>query len=212
MICPNCKCEYIRSVTECADCGVPLVDALDPSAAPSPDDTKMVAIWTGDDPAECAAAKQALTKAEIPFVEQSSDAYIILRSMRPKTEIYVSVSEEERARKVLLDLPGSTDLDQLTPEEIASLTLPESEGVDPDETEADPAEPTEDWDDQENVSEVWTGESEDLANNLMMSLRENGISAHMTVEGSRRRLVVHPEKETRAREIVREVVEASPPE
>jgi len=45
-----------------------------------------------------------------------------------------------------------------------------------------------------------------------MSLRENGISAHMTVEGSRRRLVVHPEKETRAREIVREVVEASPPE
>jgi hypothetical protein len=209
MICPNCKCEYIRGVTECADCGVPLVDALDPSAAPSHDDTKMAAIWTGDDPAECAAAKQALTKAEIPFVEQSSDAYIILRSMRPKTEIYVSVSEEEHARKVLVDLPGSTDLGQLTPEEIDSLTLPESEGVDPDETEADP---TEDWDDQENVSEVWTGESEDLANNLVMSLRENGISAHMSVEGSWRRLVVHPEKEARAKEIVREVVEASPPE
>jgi hypothetical protein len=212
MICPSCKCEYIRGVTQCADCGVPLVDALEPSTAPTPDDTSLVAIWTGDDPAECAAAKEALTKAEIPFVDQSSDAYIILRSMRPKTEIFVPVGEAERARKALIDLPGSTDLAQLTPEEIASLALPESEGIDPDETEADPAEPAEDWDDQENVSEVWAGESEDLANNLAMSLRENGISAHLTVEGSQRRLVVHPDKETRAKEIVREVVEASPPE
>jgi hypothetical protein len=212
MICPNCKCEYIRGVTQCADCGVPLVDPLEPSTAPSPDGTSLVAIWTGDDPAECAAAKEALTKAEIPFVDQSSDAYIILRSMRPKTEIFVPVAEEERARKALIDLPGSMDLDQLTPEEIASLALPESQGVDPDETEADPAEPAEDWDDQENVREVWTGESEDLANNLSMSLRENGISAHMSVEGGMRHLVVHPEKEARARKIVREVVEASPPE
>jgi cell division septation protein DedD len=124
----------------------------------------------------------------------------------------VPVAEEERARKALIDLPGSMDLDQLTPEEIASLALPESEGIDPDETEADPAEPAEDWDDQENVSEVWAGENEDLANNLAMSLRENGISAHLTVGGSQRRLVVHPDKETRAKEIVREVVEASPPE
>jgi hypothetical protein len=212
MICPDCKCEYIRGVTECADCGVPLVDALDSLAEPSSDDTRMVAICTGDDPAECAAVKEALMKAEIPFVDQSSDAYIILRLMRPKTEIYVPVSEEGHARKLLLDLPGSTDLDQLTPEEIASLALPESQGVDPDETEADPAEPTDDWDDQENVSEVWAGESENLANNLVMSLRENGISSHMTIEGSRWRLVVHPEKEARAREIVREVIEASPPE
>jgi transcription initiation factor TFIIIB Brf1 subunit/transcription initiation factor TFIIB len=30
MICPNCKCEYIRGVTECADCGVALVDKLEP--------------------------------------------------------------------------------------------------------------------------------------------------------------------------------------
>jgi hypothetical protein len=212
MICPNCKCEYIRGVTQCADCGVPLVDALDATAAPSPDDTSLVAIWMGDDPAECAGAKEALTKAEIPFVDQSSDGYFILRSMRRKTEIFVPASEAERARKALIDLPGSMDLDELTPEEIASLAIPESEGMDPDETEADPAEPAEDWEDQENVREVWAGESEDLANNLAMSLRENGISARLTVEAGLRRLVVHPDKETRAKEIVREVVEASPPQ
>ena len=32
MICPICKSEYRRGVTQCSDCGVSLVDALEPSA------------------------------------------------------------------------------------------------------------------------------------------------------------------------------------
>jgi hypothetical protein len=212
MICPNCKCEYIRGVTECADCGVPLVDALDPGIQASPDPSGVVAAWTGNDPAECAAVKQALTNAGIPFVDQSSDAYFILRSMRPKTEIYVATSEQERARKILLDLRGSADLDDLTPEEIRSLALPESDGDDPDETAGDPADATEDWDDQEQLSEVWAGDNEDLADTLVMCLRENGIASHKVSEVGHCRLVVRPEQESRASEIVREVVEASPPE
>ncbi len=34
MYCPNCRAEYREGFTECADCGVPLVDELPPEAVP----------------------------------------------------------------------------------------------------------------------------------------------------------------------------------
>src|SRR6266705_827264 len=126
MICPSCKCEYRAGVTQCSDCGVPLVDALVPAPAAPLEHSGVLSVWAGNDPAECAAVKEALTEAKIPFVDQSSNAYFILRSMRPKTELCVRSTDEDRARKILLGFQGSVDLDELTPEEIASLALPES--------------------------------------------------------------------------------------
>jgi hypothetical protein len=212
MICPSCKCEYIRGATQCSDCGIALVDAIDSATAPSSENSGVVAVWVGDDPATCAAVKEALTKAEIPFVDQSSNDYFILRSMHPKTEICVRTTDEEHARKVLLEVPTGVDLGELTPEEIASLALPESDGVSHDEAESASADTPEDWDDQEQLSEVWNGNDEDLANTLMMCLRENGIPSYKVAGQTHWRLAVRPEQESRAKEIVREVVEASPPE
>ena len=212
MICPSCKCEYIRGVTQCSDCGVALVDAIDSATAPSYENSGVVAVWAGDDPATCAAVKEALTKAEIPFVDQSSNDYFILRSMHPKTEICVRITEEERARKVLLEVPSGVDLGELTPEEIASLAIPESDEVGHDEAERVSTDNPEDWDDQEQLSEVWGGNNEDLANNLMMCFRENGIPSQKGGDEIHWHLAVRAEQESRAKEIVREVVEASPPE
>jgi hypothetical protein len=212
MICPSCKCEYVRGVTQCSDCGVALVDVIDSAAAPSSENSGVVAVWAGDDPATCAAVKEALTKAEIPYVDQSSNDYFILRSMHPKTEICVRITDEEHARKVLLEVPSGVDLGELTPGEIASLALPESDEVDHDEAEGVSAGNPEDWDDQEQLSEVWHGNNEDLANTLMMCLRENGIPSRKGGDESHWRLAVRPARESRAKEIVREVVEASPPE
>jgi len=170
----------------------------------------VVAVWAGNDPAECIAVKEALTKAEIPFVDQSSNAYFIFRSMRPKTEICVPFIEEERARKILLGFQGSLDLDELTPEEVASLELPESKGDSQDEEVTIQSGVAEDWDDEEPVSEIWKGDEEHFANTLIACLRENGIPSHKITEDSRWRLVVRPGQEARAKEIVREVVEARP--
>jgi|SRR5579872_997572 len=210
MFCPSCKCEYIAGVTQCFDCGVALVDSLSPATAAPLEHSGVVAVWTGNDPAECIAVKKALTKAEIPFIDQSSNAYFILRSMRPKTEISVPLIEEERARKILLGFQGSLDLDELTPEEIASLELPESNYDFQDEEVIMQSGVGEDWDDEEPVSEIWKGDEEHFANTLIACFRENGIPSHKIAEGSRWRLVVRPEQEARAKEIVREVVEARP--
>ena len=210
MFCPSCKCEYLASVTQCSDCDVPLVDSLSSETAMPLKHSGVVAVWAGNDPAECIAVKEALTKAEIPFVDQSSNAYFIFRSMRPKTEICVPFIEEERARKILLGFQGSLDLDELTPEEVASLELPESKGDSQDEEVTIQSGVAEDWDDEEPVSEIWKGDEEHFANTLIACLRENGIPSHKITEDSRWRLVVRPGQEARAKEIVREVVEARP--
>jgi hypothetical protein len=212
MICPSCKCEYIRGVTQCADCGVALVDAIDSLTLSSPENPGVVAVWAGDDPAACAAVKQALRNADIPFVDQRASAYFILRSMRPKTEICVRITDERHARKVLLEVPSGADLGELTPEEIASLALPELDPAAEDAAESVSAGDPEDWDDREASSEVWTGNNEDLANTLMMCFRENGIPSHKGGDERQWRLAVRAEQEARAKEIVREVVEATPPE
>jgi hypothetical protein len=212
MICPSCKCEYRAGVTQCSDCGVPLVDGLDAPAAPLPEDDSIVAIWDGNDPRDFAQVKEALDKAGIPFMGPVPRGYFILPSTRPKLELAVSLADRERAEKVMLELEAlGDDPDELTPEEREALALPESESFDQDEAAIVPSYLPEDWDDDVAVAEVWNGDEEHFANTLVACFRENGIPSHKLTENGRWRLVVRPEQEARAKEIVREVVEASPP-
>jgi hypothetical protein len=212
VFCPSCKCEYRAGATLCSDCGVPLVDSLDPGAPSPPDGGELVLVWAGNDPQEWTETKEALTKAKIPFSEQESSAYFIFRSMRPKSELFVPKKYVERARKVLLDLGSRVDPAELTAEEIKSLELPESDGAYPDGHASIPSDLPEDWDDQEPASEVWSGGDEDFANTLLACFREISIPSRKFSKDGEWRLVVRPEQEARAKEIVREVVEASPPQ
>src|ERR1700733_15597443 len=125
MICPNCKTEYIRGVTQCADCGVPLVAAVDSSTPSTLDAKGIISVWEGNDPGECATVKGALETAGIRVVDQEAAGHFIFPSMRPKTEIYVSSADLERAKKVLLDLGVWADPQEMTDEERESLELPE---------------------------------------------------------------------------------------
>lgn len=210
MICPSCKCEYRAGVTQCADCDVPLVDALDAPESARTADERIVCIWSGNDPRECAELKEALEGAQIPFVDPSI-GYSDFPTLRPRIEICVFSADEDRAKKVLLGLEGRSGPDELTPDEMGSLALPASDDVDSDEGTYTPTDLHEDWDDDAAVSQVWNGDEEDFANTLVACLRENGIPSHKLTQDGRWRLVVRPEQEARAKEIVREVVEASPP-
>jgi hypothetical protein len=210
MICPSCKCEYRFGVRECADCGVPLVDAFDASASAGLQNDRIVSVWSGNDPHECAAVRDALEGAKIPFANPSS-GYSNFPSLQPRMEICVFGADEDRAKKVLLELEGRTDPDELTAEELESLALPASDDVDGGAGANAPADLPEDWDDDAAASEVWNGEQEDFANTLGACLRENGIASRKLTRDGGWRLEVRCEHEARAKEIVREVVEASPP-
>jgi hypothetical protein len=212
MICPNCKCEYIRGVTQCADCGVALVDALEPPKASLSDDVRIVALWRGNDPAECQKIKEALESADIPFTEPDTKGSFSFIATEQRMEIWISEADLERGRKILLDLDGRADPRELSPEELEALALPESEGQDSTDQESRLENSSEDWYEDDPAAEVWSGESEEFADNLIACLREIGIASRKISEDTRWRLVVRPEQESRAKEIVREVVEASPPE
>ncbi len=199
-------------VTQCSDCGVPLVHALEAPAETPRDHGSVVPIWYCNDPAEYESAKEALQKADIPFVDQTSTRYLMFPSLRPKMEICVSSVDKDRAKKALFDFQGLTDPEDLTDEEIESLALPEKDDAGQDESVSPITDPTEDWDNDEPTSEIWNGAAEYLADTLTACLRENGIPSHKLTEQDRWRLVVRPVQEARAKEIVREVVEAAPPE
>jgi hypothetical protein len=211
MICPNCKCEYIKGVTQCADCGVPLVDQLD--AAPDPRNASpIVSVWEGGDPGERAAVIEALKEAGIPVVDQESTGHLFFPSMNPKSGISVSAENLERAKKVLADLEAWDEPEELVEGEPDSPELPESDGLEKDDDDDDvQADPAEEWHEDDPVAEVWKGSEEDLADTLSICLREVGISSLKLLEAGIWRLVVRPQKEARAKKVVREVVEASPP-
>jgi hypothetical protein len=198
---------------QCADCGVPLVDTLDSAPAnPAVEDEPLVAMWAGNDAGECNAVKGALEKAGIPFTDKASSMNFIFPSMGNKYEVWVPSQNQEKAREVLLDLDGRLDPAGLTAEEIESLALPISDDSDHDHGVTTPDDIPEEWDDEAAGAEVWSGDQEDFADTLAACLRENGIPSQRLAEENRWHLVVRPEQEARAREIVREVVEAAPPD
>jgi hypothetical protein len=212
MICPNCKCEYIRGVTQCADCGVALVDALESPQANFPEAVRLVPIWRGKDHAECERVIEALESAGIPHTDPDSKSFFSFLPTDPNTEIWVSDADEERARKILLDLEGLVYPEESTSQEIEPFALPESGDPDGDEQTSQPQDLLEDWHEDDPVAEVWSGDREDFADGLMACFREVGIASHKHSEGIHWRVVVRPEMESRAKEIVHEVMEASPPE
>jgi hypothetical protein len=212
MFCPTCKCEYLDGVTQCADCGVALVETLDLAETTPPEGDAIVSIWSGNDPRKFVAIIGALDHAEIPYTCPGATGYFIFPSMRPKMEIWVPVDDREMAEKVLRDSESMGEPDNWTPEEREHLALPESDYLENnDPTSVSPDLPGE-WDDEENVSEVWTGDDEHLADTLIMCIAENGIPSHKIAEENHWRIVVHPGRESRAKEIIREVIEASPPQ
>jgi len=212
MICPHCKCEYIRGVRECADCGVALVDALDAPAPALLDAGEVASLWQGNDPGERSAVKETLEKAGIAVIDQEAAGYFIFPSMRPKTEIFVSRKNLEQATKVLVDAGVLNDPSELTEEELNSLALPESEIADDDGQEFSQPDLSGDWHEDDPAAEVWNGDTEEFADTLVACLREIGIASRKGSDAGHWRLEVRPEQEARAREIIREVEQASPPE
>lgn len=217
MICPQCKCEYIRGVTQCADCGVPLVHELDSSPADAQEDKEIISVWAGSDSGERSAVRGALEKAGIAVIDQEAPGHLFFPSNQPKAEIFVSPEDVERAKTVLADLGISEHPDEMTEEEREAMALPESDFPESDERASLDEDSPQDWDPQDwNEDdpgiEVWAGDNEEMADTLKLCLREIGIASRKTSEAGRWRVAVRPEHESRAREIVREVVEGSPPE
>jgi hypothetical protein len=95
--------------------------------------------------------------------------------------------------------------------ESAPAAAPEDDSHEEEEiipTGWDPA----NWNPEEASVQVWSGEPAYPGEIIAMALRENQIRARFDKTRDRNAIFVLPEDETRAREIVREIVEGAPPE
>jgi hypothetical protein len=166
----------------------------------------LVLLWAGEDPAVHAALLEELEVAEIPFSDKSlgddevaptADPLPIDWKPRFGFEVAVLSTDLAAAQEVL---------EKLLEEEPADLEIPAQDGVAAAEpplvaaTETHPG------------VEVWNGGDDRIAQFLTAAMQENEIPIHLENPGEQTRILVSAANEKRAREIVREIVEAAPPE
>jgi hypothetical protein len=240
MFCPNCRTEYRAGFTKCADCDVDLVATLPAEDADVPTDADgLELLWTGVSAELNGRIDKALDDAHI-FHKSTSQR--LRASLQPSAVNFIWIDKKDRvaSRAILertLASAGATEQEDETntsrgrfhflgensanydAASVASDGLADNAPVESGELPdaGDNGEPTPDdvveaFDEADATAEVWAGEDEQTADYLRLSLNGVGIGCVVSDGSGKRRVLVMPESEKRAKEIVREVVEGTLPE
>jgi hypothetical protein len=230
MFCPQCKAEYRRGFTHCVDCDVDLVYELDPSgpmARATSDDFRV--IWRGIDQTSCVNVCYQLRDQGIAYKVDETPGPVgpSMRVIR-RYELSVSSRDYESAKSALgieEDLPASLSEAEWQaisepgkPEEAPALEVSEQE--EPLESE-DVAHGTSSgneqllrdayfrlWYPEDAIVKIWSqGDGDDISGGIEMALKEHYVHCRIDEDGGRKSVLVLPDDETRAREILREIVE-----
>ena len=231
LYCPQCRAEYREGFGSCSDCHVLLVRDQPRSHAqesvPEPGDPNrdpFCAFWQGVDPRVLGELSAMLDEAGIPYKTLRQEDRLFNRMDQPKLQLGVPASFYEKAEQVVGDAfrgqPLLRDTDGFFPESLEkrldfdqdepAMELEDSP-IAEEESGRQSSALLQDWFPEEANVEVWRGHPSD-AWMLEMSLKENEIHFRAEIENEMEELLVVPEHETRAREIIREIVESSPPE
>lgn len=220
MFCPVCKAVYRHGFRRCADCEVALVDQLPSEELPNgvPEEERLGGdlrrIWAGDDQRDCVNLCQELKSAGILYA-MSQNVKSRRMDMRVdwKFEIAVPAADESRAKE-LLGLPETiVEWDSELTEEDENQALCElPEGEESPEFPNKRVSYLEPWYPEDTTAQVWLQEASDASTMVEMSLKENRIRVRVErqEDGSKKYFVL-PEDQADAPEIVREIVEDSPP-
>ena len=206
--CPLCDAEYAATHTQCTVCGVDLVPE-ELRGRPLDDqqrNEKIVVIWRGGDPLAVSEVISALRDAGIRHHVQPTNEHMVfeLGMPRPKYAVRVFSSDAAKAKEQLADIRES-----------APFALDETDDLssEVEETSRAASVPKREWIPARATVEIWTGEDGALAELLEACLRENriGVCREGAAEPGAQRLLIMPADEPAAREIIREVREATPP-
>lgn len=209
MFCPECKAEYRAGFTRCADCDVDLVANLPEAKPVNSDLSNLQEVWAGDDQQSCVATCLRLKDAGIPY-EVAQRKKQFLKSDERHFKIAVPSNYYKHAK----ELAGRGTLDfSDDPEDQAIMELPDNGVVASTDEGPDEGRYSADWYPEDATVEVSSSYTAERSLMIASSLRENFIRCreHTSPNGSKQ-IWVLPEDESRAREIVREIEEGSPPE
>lgn len=215
MFCPACHTEYRPGFTHCADCGAALTSAAPPADATkdaSPDTLELA--WRGTDPIVYSLLLPALEDAGIAFYEKKTSYHLMhavalggVVAGRPGFEIWVWQSSVAAVQAILAALVGLA----------ASESGRSAPGYfDGDDSHADQtlfhAHVPSAWGPEEATERVWSGADLDFADEFASCLFENRIECRSQQDADGGvRVAVRPRDYARAREILRQIEQASPP-
>jgi hypothetical protein len=222
----------------CADCGVDLVDALS-AGSPAVDTNTprnsdgMELLWSGLSEALTDQIDAALEAAHISHNITDREFGLFPNLEQSANFVWIESHDQASARAVLERvLAGSAGVEQeaerylpdgprINPFDLGRKTYPASGDDRAAPLEFDsrsatgdpvPDDTVEDFDPDDATREVWSGVDREMAEYLKPCLTGVGIGCVLREDAGKMRVFVLPSEETRAREIVREVVEASPPQ
>lgn len=232
MICPQCKAEYRRGFTVCADCDVPLVESTELAArsvadggtedgespgrvAGTPGDPNtdpFCSFWKGTDLRVCTEICTVLDEAAIPHKMIRRQDHLFNWSNQAPYQIGVPASFYEKAELAIKEAFGTDE--ESGEDAVALLPAPNREPADFEKGLRDAIQDANEWlgprYPEDATVEVWAGEEKDAQAMIEMSLKENDVMTRSEEESGVARVFVLPEDEERAREIVREIVEGKP--
>ena len=224
MYCPLCGAEYRPGFSLCSDCQVALVP--DPprasSAEASADRASFVTVWAGDDPLKHGEICAALDRRKIPARTLDREDRSFNLAAQPAFEVYVPADFMDSARKVIQEI----DIAEEAAERSSESRTPEAPAKEGSSNEDEERGGTLDLDPEDATVEVWSGKDVRTAAMIVSSLRENQIICRSEPllagpkdapkdandEARPTTLLVFPQDQRRAKEIVREIVDAVPPE
>jgi hypothetical protein len=229
MFCPQCNAEYRPGFTRCADCDVDLVNeppeyalaGQGPANPGDPNEDPFCSFWKGEDARVHAELCEVLDEAGIPHKSVFRRDHLFNLSNFPGYQVGVPFSLFERAEKAVQEAFGTEDAEERetlnTPRLLGSQQetirkLPATMTPAPEEDIPGPPNAGEetDWYPEDATTSVWSTDANEPSDFLVAALHENGISCRVDQQGTRAKLYVLPDDATRAREIVREVVEGRP--
>ena len=100
MYCPQCRTEYREGFDLCSDCGVKLVEVLEPE--PEPEFVEYDAILDTYNPADIAIIKSLLESEGITYYFQGD--HLALRPIGDAARLMVDRREADNVRELLKDL------------------------------------------------------------------------------------------------------------
>jgi len=201
--CPVCDAKFADSHERCTVCGVELVPELlhgRPLNEKERND-RIDVVWRGGDPVAVSEVIAILREAGVQHHVQATNDHMVfeLGMPRPKYAVRVFASDKEKARELLGEVRESTPFGIGAPESLeGELAVPQRDTLN--------------WSPAAATAEVWAGEDAAIAQLLEACFFENKIGMHREEKKAGQiRLLVNSADEAAAREIVREVIEATPP-
>jgi hypothetical protein len=241
MFCPNCKVEYRAGFARCPDCGADLVDVLPVGASAADRNIPRNAeglelLWSGVSGGLTDRIDEALNDAHIVHKITEKEFGLIPSLSQDSNFVWIESRDRAASRSILGKILtefgglerdaelGGPDRARINPFGLGRRVYPREDlsRAAPFETESlfesnkpveeVPDDIVEDFDPNEATVEVWAGEDRETAENLKPCLTGVGIGCVLRDDGGKIRVFVLPSQENRAREVVREVVDASPPQ